>query len=280
MSHAVAIGVDAGSTACKAVAVDETGRVLARRLELASPRIDDQTARLVAALEQECAASLPVGATGYGRKRVRASRVVTEITCHARGAFASVGRPGMLVDVGGQDTKVIRIGPAGEVLDFAMNDKCAAGTGRFLEVILGRLGVPLPDVHVQVSRAGRAVPVSSTCTVFAESEVISLLAEGQPLDGILKGLHQSLASRVAALARTVAGDGEVFMSGGVALNAAMVSALTEAVGRPIRVVPDPQFVGALGAALAVRDPCDRASTGERANLAESTGAVRGARLGR
>jgi predicted CoA-substrate-specific enzyme activase len=231
------------------VAVDAEGRVVAHRLEPADPRIEAQAERMLAALRAEAGADLPVGATGYGRKRVRAGRALTEITCHARGAFARTGKPGTLVDMGGQDTKVIRIGRAGEVLDFAMNDKCAAGTGRFLEVILGRLHVPLAEVSDRVARAARAVPVSSTCTVFAESEVISLVAQGEPLEGIVKGLHRSLASRVAALARGASGEGEVFMSGGVALNAAMVAALEEALGRPVRVLADPQLVGAVGAAL-------------------------------
>jgi activator of 2-hydroxyglutaryl-CoA dehydratase len=119
-------------------------------------------------------------------------------------------------------------------------------------VILGRLGVPLADVAVMAGRAARAVPVSSTCTVFAESEVISLVASGEPTEGIVKGLHLALASRVAALARgAVTSGAEVFMSGGVALNAAMVGALQDALGRPVRVLPEPQLIGALGAALAV-----------------------------
>jgi predicted CoA-substrate-specific enzyme activase len=250
VSGAAAIGLDAGSTTCKGVAVDAEGRIVARRVEPASPRVDEQARRMVAALRGEGGGEPPVAATGYGRKRVAAGRVVTEITCHARGAFALTGRPGLLVDMGGQDTKAIRVGKGGEVLDFAMNDKCAAGTGRFLEVILGRLQVPLEEVAAHAERAARAVAVSSTCTVFAESEVISLVASGEPLDGIVKGLHGSLASRVAALARA-ARDDEVWMSGGVALNAAMVAALSEAMGRPVRVVPEPQLVGALGAALSL-----------------------------
>ncbi len=251
MSGAVAIGVDVGSTTCKAVAIDAAGRLLAHAVEPVDPRIEPQVERLVAAVRGGAGPGVPLGATGYGRKRVKAGRVLTEITCHARGAFACTGRPGVLVDMGGQDTKVIRVGPAGEVLDFAMNDKCAAGTGRFLEVILGRLRVPLADVAVQVGRAARAVPVSSTCTVFAESEVISLVAAGEPAEGIVKGLHQALAARVAALARVTVAGAEIFMSGGVALNAAMVAALQETLGRPVRVVPHPQLVGAIGAALAV-----------------------------
>jgi predicted CoA-substrate-specific enzyme activase len=248
---AAAVGVDVGSTTCKAVAIDAGGRIVAHRLEPTDPRIEPQVERMLEALGREAGATAAVGATGYGRKRVPSGRALTEITCHARGAFARIGRPGVLVDMGGQDTKVIRIGPGGEVLDFAMNDKCAAGTGRFLEVILARLRVPPGEVVELASQARRAVPVSSTCTVFAESEVISLVAGGEPVEGIVKGLHQSLASRVAALARGTAGAGEVFMSGGVALNGAMVAALREALGRPIRIVPDPQLVGALGAALSV-----------------------------
>jgi predicted CoA-substrate-specific enzyme activase len=152
--------------------------------------------------------------------------------------------------MGGQDTKVIRLGPGGEVVDFAMNDRCAAGTGRFLEVILGRLQIPLEGLSERVAQAPREVPISNTCTVFAESEVISLVAAGEPLDGIVKGLHAALASRVAALARPRDGD-EVLMSGGVALDGAMVAALAEALGRPVQVLPEPQLVGALGAALSV-----------------------------
>ncbi len=260
------IGIDAGSTTCKAVAVDPQGRIVARRIEPASPRIDQQAARMLAALRAEVGGSAPVAATGYGRKRVAADLALTEITCHARGAFFLPGEGGLLIDMGGQDTKVIRIGPAGEVLDFAMNDKCAAGTGRFLEVILGRLQVPLPAVAQYALRAGRAVPISSTCTVFAETEVISLVAEGAPVDGIVRGLHASLASRVAALARADRGT-PLWMSGGVALNAAMVAALAEAIG-PVRVVPEPQLVGALGAALAVaKDLAPRPLAGRQVSSA-------------
>ncbi len=253
MSGAAAIGVDVGSTTCKVVAIDAAGAIVARRLEPTDPRIERQVERLVREVREVAGRDLPVGATGYGRKRVPGARALTEITCHARGAFARAGRAGLLVDMGGQDTKVIRIGPRGDVVDFAMNDKCAAGTGRFLEVILGRLQVSLEGVAELVAGAPRAVPVSSTCTVFAESEVISLVAGDEPLDGIVKGLHVALASRVAALARAQGGD-EVLMSGGVALNGAMVAALREALGRPVRVLPDPQLVGALGAALSVTAP--------------------------
>lgn len=252
-STPAALGVDSGSTTWKAVVVDAAGTVLAHRLAPTHPRIAEQTVRELAALREQVGApeDLPVGATGYGRKRVQATRRITEITCHARGAFHHVRRAAVLVDMGGQDTKVIQIGPDGGVVDFAMNDKCAAGTGRFLEVLLSRLDVPWQAVADQVAAAERSVSVSSTCTVFAESEVISLVAEGEPVEGILRGVHESLARRVAALAGTLPADAPVLMSGGVSLDAAMVRALAEAIGRPVEVVTQPQLVGALGAALSV-----------------------------
>ena len=248
-----AIGVDSGSTTWKAVVINAQGEVLEHHLAPTHPRIEEQTERELAALRARVGAGLevPVGATGYGRKRIRAARRITEITCHARGAFHHVGRAAVLVDLGGQDTKVIHIGPDGGVVDFAMNDKCAAGTGRFLEVLLGRLDVSWDRVGQEVASAARAVPVSSTCTVFAESEVISLVAEGEPVSGILRGVHESFARRVAALAGTLPPDLPVLMSGGVSHDPAMVRALSEALGRPVQVLPEPQLVGALGAALSV-----------------------------
>lgn len=248
---AVAIGIDVGSTSWKGVVLDAAGRVVTSVVEPTHPRIEEQSVRLLATL-RETAGNVPVGATGYGRKRVVSNKSLTEITCHARGAFLRSKRAGILVDMGGQDTKVIRIGPTGDVQDFAMNDKCAAGTGRFLEVILRRLEVPLGEVAPLVARAVKAIPVSSTCTVFAESEVISLVAQGEPLEGIVKGLLQSLASRVASLAGAIPDGTEVFMSGGVALNPAMVDALRTALKARVEVLPEPQLIGAIGAALAVR----------------------------
>ncbi len=250
---ASAIGVDAGSTTWKAVAIENNGVIVGKRLEKAHPLISQQTERALAEFREELGIpqDVPVGATGYGRKRIEAVRQLTEITCHARGAYSRAQKAGVLVDVGGQDSKVIRIGQDGGVIDFSMNDKCAAGTGRFLEVMLDRLQVPWGDIEKLVGRAEKPVAVSSTCTVFAESEVVSLLAEGQSVEGILKGLHQSLAARLAGLMGPLSDDLPVFMSGGVALNPAMVDALSSAIDRPVIVLADPQYIGALGAALSV-----------------------------
>ncbi len=250
----VTLGVDAGSTTWKGVVLDGAGEILDSVVVASEPLVEQQTRMELAKLrEATCAPrETPVGATGYGRKRVGADRAITEITCHARGAFHLTAKAGVLVDMGGQDSKVIRIGSDGMVADFSMNDKCAAGTGRFLEVLLGRLKVGWDQVPGLVDSAESAVSVSSTCTVFAESEVISLMAEGEPVPGILKGVHLSLASRVAALAGILPDDIEVFMSGGVALGGAMVNALAKELGRPVTVLAEPQLVGALGAALSVR----------------------------
>jgi predicted CoA-substrate-specific enzyme activase len=248
-------GIDIGSTTLKAVAVDAEGAIVASHVEPTTPFIEDQSERALATLRERCplGGEGPVGATGYGRKRIpSATKVVTEITCHARGAYHLTGRPGVLIDFGGQDTKVIRIGDDGEVVDFTMNDKCAAGTGRFLEVILGRLHVPLEEAATMAEGAASEVSVSSTCTVFAESEVISLVAHGKPVPDIVLGLHRSLASRVSALAGRMKDGREIFMSGGVALNRAMADALAAEIGAPITVLPEPQLVGALGAALGAR----------------------------
>ncbi|MBI5535105.1 MAG: 2-hydroxyglutaryl-CoA dehydratase [Deltaproteobacteria bacterium] len=249
---ALRIGIDLGSTTTKAVVLDASGKIVATALERSEPRAGDQAQRMIAELVRKTGAEgAPVIATGYGRKLVPgASKVVTEITCHARGVFAQLGRAGLLIDMGGQDTKAILVDGTGRVADFAMNDKCAAGTGRFLEVILPRLQAPWDKLRGMYQSAPEAVQVSSTCTVFAESEVISLLANGQAVEGIVRGLHDALAERVVALAgRMLEMSKEVMLSGGVANNGAMVDALGARLGAPVTVVPEPSHVGAIGAAL-------------------------------
>jgi predicted CoA-substrate-specific enzyme activase len=247
-----AIGVDAGSTTCKVVAVSADGTIATWRLERALPRIEDQTAALVEDLVREHAAAtgVPIVATGYGRKLVRrAGRNLTEITCHARGVFRASGHGGTLLDVGGQDSKVIQIGGDGRVLDFAMNDKCAAGTGRFLEHTAARLDVPLDDLGPRSCAATTEQAISSTCTVFAESEIISLIAHGAPVDGILRGLHRSLVSRLVAMVRALGVRPPLMLSGGVARNVAVRAMLEQDLGVAVEVPPQPQLMGAYGAAL-------------------------------
>ena len=252
---AAAIGLDAGSTTCKAVAAAGDGTLVAWKIEPAHPLIDQQAARMVGELRRACAASpdLPVIATGYGRKLVpEAARSITEITCHAAGVYRALGEPGTLVDIGGQDTKVIVIGDAGRALDFVMNDKCAAGTGRFLEHSAARLAVAVEEIGDLALSAPQEDAISSTCTVFAESEIISLLARGARVESILRGLHRSLVSRVLAMIRSVGLRSPLMLSGGVARNRAVREMLGEACGESVRLPPHPQLMGAYGAALAAR----------------------------
>ena len=252
MSRAAAVGIDAGSTTCKLVAIDVAGEVVASRLEPASPRLEEQAAQMLASLLADLGAAdgLPTVATGYGRRLVRgATRQVTEITCHARGVFRALGHGGTLVDLGGQDSKVIRIAGDGRPLDFAMNDKCAAGTGRFLEHTAGRLGVEVAELGERALQSLREEPITSTCTVFAESEIISLIARGADLDAIIRGLHRSLVGRIVAMVRSVGLDPPLILSGGVALNRGVREMIAEATGEQVLLPPRPQLMGAYGAAL-------------------------------
>jgi len=252
MSRAAAVGIDAGSTTCKLVAIDAAGEVVATRLEPASPRLEEQAAQMLSSLLAKLGAAdgLPTVATGYGRRLVRgAARQVTEITCHARGVFRALGHGGTLVDLGGQDSKVIRIAGDGRPLDFAMNDKCAAGTGRFLEHTAGRLGVEVAELGERALHSLMEEPITSTCTVFAESEIISLIARGADLDAIIRGLHRSLVGRIVAMVRSVGLDPPLILSGGVALNRGVREMIAEATGERVVLPPRPQLMGAYGAAL-------------------------------
>ena len=250
-----AFGIDVGSTTVKMVGVDTQGNLAWHCLERAEPRVEDQLERFLArAHETSEVYPVPLVATGYGRKLVRqAARAVTEITCHARGIYRELGRGGTLVDIGGQDSKVIGIGPQGDVTDFAMNDKCAAGTGRFLENTASRLSVPLERMGQVALSAASEVAISNTCTVFAESEVISLIAHGVAVESILRGLHRSLVKRIVAMIRAVGLAPPLMLSGGVAQNQAIPHMLEEETGEKVILPRSPQLVGAYGAALIALD---------------------------
>ena len=195
--------------------------------------------------------------TGYGRDRVeKRLAAVTEITCHARGVEALLPGTQVLIDIGGQDSKAIRLDGEGRVLDFAMNDKCAAGTGRFLEAMARALQVDIEELCELDHGASEDLTLSSMCTVFAESEVVSLIAEGVEVKEIVAGLNRAIASRIVALVRRVASDVaglKVAMSGGVARNHGVVRALSSALNTKISVPQQPDTVGALGAALIARE---------------------------
>ena len=247
-----ALGIDVGSTTVKIVGIDSEGVLIWHVLESAEPRVEDQVVRLMAQADREFGVpdGIPLVATGYGRKLVQqAARQVTEISCHARGVFTELSNGGTLVDIGGQDSKVIRLSPSGKVMDFTMNDKCAAGTGRFLENTAYRLRVPVDRLGAEALSTDEEVTISSTCTVFAESEVISLIAHGVPLEAILRGLHRSLVRRVVAMVQSVGLRAPLMLSGGVAHNPAIQYMLAEETGEEVILPNHPQLAGAYGAAL-------------------------------
>jgi predicted CoA-substrate-specific enzyme activase len=254
MTNNFFLGIDVGSLSTEAVIVDSKGALVAfsvletgaNSTEAAEKALDEALNR--AALTRDRIKGIV--ATGYGRVSVPfAHKRVTEISCHALGAFTLYSDIGTVIDIGGQDSKVIRVGPGGKVLDFTMNDKCAAGTGRFLEVMAGKLRVPLDEMgSLSLAGTGEA-RISSVCTVFAESEVVSLVAQNHPKEEILRGIHRAIVNRVWSMVRTVGIHGKVTMSGGVAKNSGVVALMEEKLGEPIHVYEEPQIVGALGAAL-------------------------------
>lgn len=251
---AYAAGVDVGSTQTKAVVVDERGEIVGRSLL-------DTGANVVLVAERAFQAALEDGAipeaevgyvigTGYGRYRVEfGDDQITEIVCHARGAARMFPETETVIDMGGQDTKAIRIRLGGDVLDFCMNDKCAAGTGRFLQSAAAALEIELDDLGPTALRGQRPVTISTTCTVFAEAEVLSWLARGKKIEDILLGVHQSIARRSFGLLRRVGIEGEITFTGGVTRNRAMVEVLEAVIGRGMNVSEESHFMGALGAAL-------------------------------
>jgi predicted CoA-substrate-specific enzyme activase len=253
----VTAGVDIGAITAKAVVFDDEG-LLATALILAGY---DRAAAALQVLDRALAQAglareqiARLVATGYGRVQVAgADRTVTEITCHARGAHHLCPDVHTVIDIGGQDSKGIAVGAAGKVLDFVMNDKCAAGTGRFLEVMAHALEVDLVDFGQLALAAPRRARISSTCTVFAESEVITHLAAGADRGEIIAGIHEAIAARVATMVGRIPVRDRVVLTGGVAHNAGVARMLEEKLGQPITVPEHAQLAGAIGAALIARD---------------------------
>lgn len=189
-------------------------------------------------------------ATGYGRNSLDFThKVMTEITCHGKGAQYLFPQTRTVIDVGGQDSKAIRIDGEGNITDFALNDKCAAGTGRFLEVMAPALETDLNNLGKLSLKAKSNVKITSMCTVFAESEVISLIAEGMPKEEIIRGLHDAIAEKILSLVNRVGIEEMVTVTGGVAKNIGFLQVLKNKLGLPLNIPEEPQIVGALGAAL-------------------------------
>ena len=251
------IGIDIGSTATKCVAVDRGGNVLAQAVVPAGAgtRADVRAIDLLygsfAGKREECAGTI---ATGYGRMLYAgADKQISEITCHAKGLHRILPEVRTIIDVGGQDLKAIRIDEMGMIEQFAMNDKCAAGTGRFLEVMCRVMNIELSEMSEYDSRAREICQISNTCTVFAESEVISKLAQGYAIEDIVAGIYDSIARKISGLVKRVGIRREVALTGGGGLNEGLVRALERHIGVNIQVPPQPQIIGALGAALLAAD---------------------------
>ncbi len=250
----ITLGIDLGSNTIKTVVLEDGRDVLGscvRKSGYDTKIITDECVR--EALSQAGAKFddiKKIVATGYGRVSCDiAHKEISEITCHGKGAYFRMPEARTIIDIGGQDSKVISLSDNGKVIDFVMNDKCAAGTGRFLEVMATALGVALDDFGEISGKADKMIDISNTCTVFAESEVISLLARREPVENIIAGLHKSIASRVLALASRLRIQEPVVLTGGVAKNLGIKRAL-ETVGKiNIGIPVSPQTIGALGAAL-------------------------------
>jgi len=249
------VGIDVGSVTTKAVLLNGKDWRYVVRPTGCSPRQAGKEAfeELLGrdGLAQEDISGV-IG-TGYGRISLPfIDKAVTEITCHARGAHHLLAGADMVIDIGGQDSKVILTDGQGNVVNFAMNDKCAAGTGRFLEVIAAALGADVSEL-ADLARGAEPVQISSMCTVFAESEVISLLAQGMNKGRIIAGIHRSVACRVAAMAERLGKGERIIFTGGVAKNDGVKEFLSRELDRETVVLPESQLAGALGAALLARE---------------------------
>ncbi|MCP5170731.1 MAG: acyl-CoA dehydratase activase [Porticoccaceae bacterium] len=251
-------GVDVGSTQTKAVIIDSHRKIVARALT-------DTGANVMKAAQNAFNSSLRDGhiseddvafviGTGYGRYKVSfGDKQVTEISCHGRGASHMFPGTGTVIDMGGQDSKAIRVDEGGEIIDFCMNDKCAAGTGRFLGAAAKALGLPLDELGETALKSSKPVKISTTCTVFAEAEVLSWRAKGKSIEDVLWGVHKSIAFRSFGLLRRVGIAGEITFTGGVAKNTGMIKALEELLECKLNVSEDSHYMGALGAALFAMD---------------------------
>ena len=249
-------GCDAGSTYTKCVIIDENGKIAAAVTKrsrinpvLSAKDALDEAVSQVDGLNSAEELTYLIG-TGYGRNKVPfADENISEISCHAMGVHVTDPSVKAIIDIGGQDAKAIRLDNKGGIKQFFMNDKCAAGTGRFIEVMARVLETTLDEMATLDEQAEDTAPISSTCTVFAESEVISQLSKGTDRKSIARGVHMSVASRACGLAYRAGLEKDIVFTGGVAKNAGVVRAVSSVLKTDVIVAPNPQTTGALGAAL-------------------------------
>ena len=247
------LGIDIGSASSKAVIMEDGEKILGSSVfqfgtgSTGPSTVIKQVFEKTGLKKDDIAYTV---ATGYGRYNFdEADDQISEISCHAKGIRFLVPTARTLIDIGGQDAKAIRLDENGTVAQFLMNDKCAAGTGRFLEVMSRVLQLDITQLQEYDAKASEVVPVSSTCTVFAESELISHLSENLPKENIIAGIHAAVASKAGSLAMRVGVLDDVVMGGGVAQNAGVVRAMERYLKHKVIVAPNPQITGAVGAAL-------------------------------
>ncbi len=262
MADVYTLGIDVGSTASKCVILKNGKDIVAKSLIHVGAGTSGPQRALDAVLENANMKKEDMAyilATGYGRNSLMefADKQMSELSCHARGASFLFPNTHTVIDIGGQDVKVLHL-ENGLMVNFQMNDKCAAGTGRFLDVMAKVLEVDVSDMEDLGRQSTKEVGISSTCTVFAESEVISQLAEGSNKCDIINGIHKSIAHRVSGLAHRVGVVPDVVMTGGVAQNKGVVEALEKELGCTIQTSPLTQYNGALGAALFAWDNYQKA----------------------
>jgi predicted CoA-substrate-specific enzyme activase len=248
------IGIDAGASATKAVIVNEKGEIVS--FAMAPSRIDFKVSSETALRKSLRICNLDLKdmtytvSTGYGRELVNAKSTSSEIVCISRGVFRLFPSVRTIIDVGGQDSKAIRIAENGRVSDFVMNDKCAAGTGRFLEAMSRILGKPIDELGKLHFKSSTPVKISSTCTVFAESEVISQISQGARIEDVIAGLHEAIAERICNMSSRIGLEEDVAFTGGVAKNKGFVDSLSKKIKLTPILPEEPQMICAYGAALA------------------------------
>lgn len=252
-NEVITVGIDIGSLSTDAVILKD-GNIIAYSVIPTLSSSETAASNVFQAVLDKAEISKDdisnVVATGYGRTSTPlAQKAVTEITCHAVGARHLFNEASTVIDIGGQDSKVIKLSADGRVEDFSMNDKCAAGTGRFLEVMARSLDTQLDLLGTLSKSATQDIRISSTCTVFAESEVVALVAKGAAKEDIIKGLHRSIAERIYGMVVRLRAIPPFVMTGGVAKNSGVVAAIEERLESTILLPEDPQIVGALGAAI-------------------------------
>lgn len=251
------IGIDIGSTASKVCILPEDGKPEFKVLptgwnsKITAGIIKEELDKLDGGID-----ACKIVATGYGRISVEyADHVVTEISCHGRGGYELIGRNCSIVDIGGQDTKYIDV-RCGKTMDFLMNDKCAAGTGKFIEVMANRLGVTIEELF-DLAGIGDPVPISSLCTVFAESEIINYMGEGRSKEDIAAGVVDSVALKVATLVQRKTLQDTIIITGGLSSNEFFASVLSKKLQREVLPMKDGRYAGAYGAALIARDRANK-----------------------